>query len=114
MNFSFFRKKPNIEIDLKDKDGKRVVWYKESYDSHIKLKHVDVKTCQDKLKKALTEPQLKKIDERRKSVIYYYEIRKDKQGKPLYIKVVVDYNRNPAFIRTAFLTTNIEGASIVY
>lgn len=114
MNIPFISKKREIALDLKDREGKRVVWYKDSYDSHIKLKHFDVKTCQDKLKKALRSPQLKLIDKKRKATHYFYEVRKDRNGNPLYIKAAVDYNSNPAFIRSAHLTTNVKGANVVF
>lgn len=109
-----FKKSEEIALDLTDKNGKRVVWYKESYEAHVKLKHFDVNSSQDKLKKALKSPQLQYHDKKRKSFCYYYEVRKDKNGNPLYIKVVVDYNSTPAFIRTAHLTSNVGNASLSY
>ena len=114
VNILFFNKKREIALDLKDKNGKRVVWYKESYDAHVKAKHFDVNSCQDKIKKAISSPQLKAIDTKRKNTRYYYEVRKDKRGNTLFIRVAVDYNHNPAFVRTAHLTTDISGASITY
>lgn len=114
MKIPFLTKKQEVALDLKDKDGKRVVWYKESYEIHIKMRHIDVKNCQDKVKKAIASPQLKAIDRRRKATHYYYEIRKDKKSRPLYLKVVVDYNHSPAFIRTAHMTTDVSDARVVY
>jgi hypothetical protein len=115
VNIPFLNKKREIALDLKDKDGKRVVWYKESYEAHVKQKHfVGVNSHQDKIKKAVSSPQLKGFDKKHNNMRYYYEIRKNKNGQPLYMRVAVDYNDKPASIHTAYLTTDTRGATIVY
>lgn len=115
MNISFLKKKRKISLDLKDKDGKRVIWYKDSYEAHVKQKHfVGVHSHQDKIKKAVAKPTLKEFDKKHNNMRYYYEVRKDIKGNPLYMLVAVDYNTNPASIRTAYLTTNVRGASVIY
>lgn len=103
-----------IAIDIKDLDGKRVIWYKESYNSHRKIAHRDTMPCFDKIHNKFNKPDLKFIDTRRKATHYYFLQRSSKKGIPLYLEVIVNYNTNPAHILSAHLTTNTRGATLIY
>lgn len=105
-------KNKKIALDLKDGNGKRVVWYKKSYDWHVNFRHTDIKGCQDKIPKALKTPQLKYIDRKRKATHYFYLQRINAKGQNIYFELIVDYNSTPAFVRTAHLTSHTNDATI--
>lgn len=107
---SYITGEEEIAKEYKDRDKKRVVWYKESYDSHMEVKHYDIKDNRDKVGKAIKTPQL--IRKEARGVQHFYFIRENRQGKKLYMKVVVCYNASPAHVKTAFSTSDIKGASI--
>jgi len=101
-----------IALDLTDENKKRVVWYRDSYDWHIRFRHIDIKSCQDKIAKCLKNPQLKYVDKRRKSTHYFYLQRINAKGQYIYFELIVDYNSDPAIVRTAYLTSNTNGATV--
>ncbi len=101
-----------IALELIDRNKKRVVWYKDSYDWHIKFKHIDIKSSQDKIPKCLKNPQLKYMDKKRNSMHYFYLQRINAKGQYIYFELIVDYNTIPACIRTAHLTSRTNGAAI--
>lgn len=104
-------KRDDIAIRIKDFKGREIVWYKESYYEHLK-KHPELKEIFDKVYKVLKNPTLIYKNRRRKSIDLYYECRTNKNGITMYLKLIADYNEKPAFIRSAHLTSNIDGASV--
>lgn len=95
----------------KDYCGREIVWYKKSYDFHC-IKHPEIRKNINKINQALKTPDLREINKKRKSTDYYVQVRLGRDGNPLYMKLVVDYNEEPAFIRTAHLTSDTGMATI--
>lgn len=104
-------RKNEIAIEVKDFRNRVVVWYKESYEDHMK-RHKDVRKCFNKFYVALQNPDLIEDNTERQSLDLYALVRSDKKGENLYLKVVVDYNNTPAFIRTVHLTSDTGRATI--
>lgn len=104
-------KKDQIGWKGKDSTGRQVVWYKESFDDHM-TKHPDVKKILNKLKECIENPTYKQSNKRRKSVDQFSLVRQNMNGVEFYLKVVLDYNGDPIFIRSAYITTNLEDATI--
>ena len=94
-----------LQFDITDENNKRVLWYKDSYDSHLEI-HPDIKKYVHLIPEILKSCQIRKKEGN--YIHYYHPVRIDKRGKQLYLRIVVNYNPDPANISTAHLTSNIK------
>lgn len=102
--------KEKVAKEYKDADGKKVVWYQESYDHHLKIRHFDIRRDQDKITKAIRSPQFRR--KKKGCSHYYYFVRENRKRVRFYMEVIVCYNAHPAHVKTAYLTSNMNGATI--
>ncbi len=103
-------KKPKYILDFKDKDGRRVVWEKESYNEHAKTrKELLEKSFLDRIIRARQEPDVIIESHIDKRCLCYYILEYRTNGRSRYTKVIVKSNINKIdYIKTAFRPDHIK------
>lgn len=106
----------SVALSVKDYENRPVVWSETNFTRHLMTypdrnylpRYINV------IETTIQEPY--KIGEKDGNTILYSHgfIDQDITDNTLYMKVVIAYNSYPAHVRTAFLTTDTRGATIVY
>ncbi|MFH1890382.1 MAG: hypothetical protein ABIJ91_02350 [Candidatus Kuenenbacteria bacterium] len=106
-----------IQCLLKDKDNKKVIWYKRGYDE-VKQDHLEVEINFDKIKKAISDPHIITQDvDKKKRKCYYLLFCGNEDYKNMSMKVVIEYVKylRCCKIITAYFTNRIKpGEKIIW
>lgn len=101
------------KLEIEDYKKRRVVWTMQNFNSHYSLKrHRDFHKLFSQIKYAIQNAPLTEQGRRKNFENLYAESRFDKNGNRLFVKVIINYSKNPAEVKTAYLTNNYGEATI--
>ncbi len=104
-----------IVFSTKDPFGNSVQLTVDQWNQHILVGHDEVKPYLDEIRQCIESPDCILASQYEPDVKLFYK-RGITQGRyhHLYLKVVVGYEQSPAFIKTAFFSSQLTGGKLLW